>query len=64
MNFAVRADDDRLGSVEVALLSTGVVSGEFGIVEAYRAKKDAVASWLEDLRPKVRTFAGTVPANA
>lgn len=33
------------------------MSGEFGMVEAYQAKKDAVSSWLEDPRPKVRTFA-------
>ena len=42
---AVPENDDRLGSVEVALLSTGVVSGEFGMVEAYQAKKDAIAPW-------------------
>jgi ppGpp synthetase/RelA/SpoT-type nucleotidyltranferase len=54
---AVPENDDRLSSVEVALLNTGVVSGEFGMVEAYQAKKDAVASWLEDPRPKVRAFA-------
>ena len=49
-------DNDRLGSVEIALLSTGVLSGEFGVVEAYQVKKEAVASWLEDPRPKVRAF--------
>jgi len=54
---AVPENDDRLGSVEVALLSTGVVSGEFGMVEAYQAKKDGIAPWLEDPRPKVRAFA-------
>jgi hypothetical protein len=51
------AANPRLGSIEVALMSTGVVSGEFGMVDAYRQKKDAVATWLEDPRPKVRTFA-------
>jgi hypothetical protein len=54
---AVPENDDRLGSVEVALLSTGVVSGEFGMVAAYQAKKDGIAPWLEDPRPKVRAFA-------
>jgi ppGpp synthetase/RelA/SpoT-type nucleotidyltranferase len=54
---AVPEDDDRLGSVEVALLNTGVASGEFGMVEAYQAKKDAVTPWLGDPRPKVRAFA-------
>ena len=48
---------DRLGSIEVALLSTGVVSGEFGMVEVHQEKKDSVLVWLEDPRPKVRAFA-------
>ncbi len=54
---AVPENDDQLGSVEVALLNMGVVSGEFGMVEAYQAKKDAVVPWLEDPRPRVRAFA-------
>ncbi len=54
---AVPESDDRLLSVEVALLSTGVVSGEFGMVEAYQTKKDSVLPWLKDSRPKVRAFA-------
>jgi ppGpp synthetase/RelA/SpoT-type nucleotidyltranferase len=54
---AVPENDDRLGAVEVALLSTGVVSGEFGFVEAYQAKKAVVGPWLKDHRPKVRAFA-------
>jgi hypothetical protein len=33
------ADDPRLGNVEISLQMTGVVSGEFGFVEAYTAKK-------------------------
>ena len=54
---AVPENDNRLGSVEVVLLSTGVVSGELGFVEAYQAKKVEVAPWLEDPRPKIRAFA-------
>ena len=38
-------------------MSEGVVSGEFGMVEAYQAKKTAVTPWLDDARPKVRAFA-------
>lgn len=53
----VPENDDRLGSVEVALLSTGVVSGEFGMVEVHQEKKDSVLVWLDDPRPKVRAFA-------
>lgn len=54
---AVPENYEHLDSVETALLSTGVVSGEFGFVEAYQTKKDEVACWLEDVRPKVRDFA-------
>jgi ppGpp synthetase/RelA/SpoT-type nucleotidyltranferase len=50
-------NDERLGAVETVLLSTGVVSGEFGLVEAYTAKKVSMTSWLEDPRPKVSAFA-------
>lgn len=52
------ADDKRLGEVEVILESTGVVTGQFGFVEAYQQKKDQVSHWLDDSRPKVRAFAG------
>jgi hypothetical protein len=51
------ADDPRLIKVEISLQNTGVVSGEFGFVEAYTAKKAAIASWLDDERPRVREFA-------
>ena len=51
------ADDPRLMKVEISLQNTGVVSGEFGFVEAYTAKKKAIASWLDDERPRVIEFA-------
>jgi hypothetical protein len=51
------ADDPRLIKAEISLQMTGVVSGEFGFVEAYTAKKSAIASWLDDGRPRVREFA-------
>lgn len=50
-------DDDRLSWVRMVLISTGVVSGEFGFVQAHEAQRSAVAAWLEDDRPKVRNFA-------
>jgi ppGpp synthetase/RelA/SpoT-type nucleotidyltranferase len=50
-------NDPRLTRLEICLNNTGVVSGEFGMVAAYRKKKEAIALWLEDSRPKVRAFA-------
>jgi hypothetical protein len=54
---SISENDDRLGEVEVILESTGVVSGQFGFVEAYQRKKVEVEPWLRDCRPKVRAFA-------
>jgi hypothetical protein len=50
-------DDPRLAQVDICLQNTGVVSGEFGLVEAFRAKKAAMAPWLDDSRPRVKGFA-------
>ena len=54
---ALPVGDKRLGQVEVILESTGVVSGRFGMVQAYQGKKEEVQGWLIDERPKVREFA-------
>jgi hypothetical protein len=50
-------EDPRLSEVEICISNTGVVSGEFGWVEAYRAKKAEMASWIEDNRHRVKKFA-------
>ena len=50
-------DDQRLGIAEICLQSTGTVSGEFGFAEAYRTRKAQIETWLNDARPRVRTFA-------
>lgn len=50
-------DASKLNHVSISFDNTGVVSGEFGMVEAYRAKKHAILTWGSDLRPEVRTFA-------
>lgn len=50
-------DAGKLARVGVALDNTGVVQGEFGFVEAYRAKKDLIKGWLKDERPQVRAYA-------
>jgi len=54
---ALSNEDQVLGSVEVALISTGVVMGEFGMVEAYQRKKNEFQSWLTDSRPRVKAYA-------
>lgn len=43
--------------VEIALQSTGVVSGEYGMSEAYENKRLEVLDWLRDPDDRIRTFA-------
>lgn len=43
--------------VEIALLSTGVVSGEYGMADAYERKRLEVLDWLQDPDDRIRTFA-------
>lgn len=43
--------------VAVAMESTGVVTGEFGMAEAYERKKIEVKDWLTDPDTKVREYA-------
>jgi ppGpp synthetase/RelA/SpoT-type nucleotidyltranferase len=50
-------DDPRLSKAEISLRGTEGVVGEFGMVDALRRKKDEVAPWLNDSRPRVRAFA-------
>jgi hypothetical protein len=33
------------------------VSGEFGLVEAYRERKAQIEAWATDARPRVKDFA-------
>lgn len=54
---ALPADDPLLKEVEIILESTGVLSGEFGHVHAYAAKKQEVADWITDPDANVRSFA-------
>lgn len=46
-----------ISEVEIALLSTGVVSGEYGMAEAYDRKRSEVLDWLQDPNERIRTFA-------
>lgn len=43
--------------VKIALQSTGVVSGEYGMAEAYERKRLEVLDWLQDPDDRIRTFA-------
>ena len=54
---ALAADDLRLELVEIIIDSTGVMTGEFGGVEALTAKRTLMTAWLDDPREKVRRFA-------
>ena len=36
---------------------TGVVVGELGLVEAWRARKESLTEWLSDERQVVKAFA-------
>ena len=49
-------DDDLLARVSDALGATGVVTGEYGFVEASGAQRARLAPWLRDPRPKVRAY--------
>jgi hypothetical protein len=51
---AARSNESR---VQAVLQSTGVVSGEFGLVEAYKQKRESLVPWLSDEDEKVRAFA-------
>ena len=51
-------DGNRLTSeLTFILQNTGVVSGEYGLVKAYKQKIDEIQPWLQDVSPKVREFA-------
>jgi hypothetical protein len=49
--------DPLLTSVSIALLTTGMVSGEFGMADAYARKREELRDWIEDPDSKVKHFA-------
>ncbi len=51
------SDESKLTRVEISFDNTGVVSGQFGMVDALRAKKELVQAWKDDPRETVRAFA-------
>jgi ppGpp synthetase/RelA/SpoT-type nucleotidyltranferase len=50
-------DDPLLSGIYVCLGNTGVVGGEYGLVEARRNKKHMIEAWRDDPDAKVRAFA-------
>lgn len=50
-------EESLLNETTIALQSTGVVSGEYGFVEAYKIKIDEIKPWLHDENERVREFA-------
>jgi hypothetical protein len=54
---ALPADSPLLTEVAIALESTGVVSGDYGVANAYEQKRQDVLDWLEDPDVRVQQFA-------
>ena len=50
-------DDRKMDGARISINSTGVVSGEFGLAEAWRGKKELLTQWLTDERQAVTAFA-------
>ena len=50
-------DERKMDGVRISINSTGVVSGEFGLAEAWRVKKESLMQWLTDERRAVKVFA-------
>jgi len=50
-------NNDLLSDARTVITQTGVVRGEFGLAEAYDQKRLAIAAWVDDANPSVRSFA-------
>lgn len=50
-------NDPKLNRLDICLSNIGGMRGEFGMVVAYRKKKEEISLWQKDSRPKVREFA-------
>ncbi len=50
-------DDCKMSGVRISIDSTGVVSGEFGLADAWRVKQESLRHWLTDERQAVEAFA-------
>ena len=54
---SIPPDSAFLTDVAIALETTGVVSGEFGLADAYDRKRQEVLDWVEDPDARVQEFA-------
>ena len=54
---ALERESKLINSVSLVLESMGVVSGEYGMRDAYIAEKEEMGAWSADEREKVRVFA-------
>ncbi len=54
---ALEPEDELLNRLSIVLDSTGTVTGNFGVRDAYVQKKVEMQPWLEDEREGVRAFA-------
>lgn len=50
-------DQDKAYRIGDSLMSTGVVHGEYGMVEAYKQKLESISPWKEDCNPQIAKFA-------
>ena len=50
-------DDELANELEIVLMETGVVTGEFGFSNEYMKRIEQLQPWLEDERSSVRKFA-------
>lgn len=57
--IVLRFSDDtrKMGEVQVIINSPCAVSGEFGLAEAWRVRKESLTRWLTDERQAVKAFA-------
>jgi len=60
---AVPIDSEYRTEVAIALESTGVVAGEYGLAEAYERKIKEIKDWLTDPDEKVQEFARWYSSN-
>lgn len=48
-----------LDEIKAKLLDSGVVNGEYGLLEAYKQKQARISGWLNDENERIRLFAAS-----